>query len=1094
MLGGPGSGKTWLARRTARLCAETALEQLAAGAELQEVELPLYTTCARLSAVPLGEGIRRAIVSGALAQLPDLGGTRIDDALRVLFEERNAPTLLVADSLDETHGADDRIRQADSLPQTWRIILTSRPASWNRQLAIGDDDPSRRVGVLRPLRYPSDVDPFVAAWFSGRPLWAEDLTAQVRNRPALQQAATVPLILAFYCIVGGDQPLPGRRAELYAKVIRRMLTGRWHGSGDRDPDVDECMETLRGWAWSAAASNPVSGVGTWVDEFPTPRVRHGSQADQDALDHVAVPLGPPDPDTGMAQRRFVHRSLQEHLVAEHLALRMSVDEAARELLNHVWYDPDWEYAAPAALAMHPQRDQILKELIRRITRAEALPVDLAAIDDCWEIRRFLARVAQESDEADWPTEAAEMIGQARLDLATSRSSNLRQVVVTSNWPTSSRLILEPLLGLLATKAYRWIAEELVDAVTRLVVTAEDRARAREALLALLARETRPERFRQLADAVTGLAVTEEDRARAREALLALLARETRPERARWLADVAAGLNPTREDRGRAQESLLGLLAPEFDPGKAPEALLGLLAPEFDPGKAPEALLGLLAPEFDPGKAPEALLGLFARELDPLMAQVLANAVTRLLDPTAGTREALLGLLARVAHPSGALRLTYVLTQLNPTAGDQARAREALLGLLAHEDDSSRARQLAGAVIRLAMTEEDRARAREALIGLLAREANSLVAKELIDAITRLDPTAEDRARAREALLGLLAREAHPSGARRLAGVVTQLNPTAGDRARVREALLGLLAREANSLVAKELIDAITRLDPTAGDRARVREALLGLLAREANSRVAKELIDAITRLDPTAEDRARAREALLGLLARNANSRVAKELTDAITRLAVTAEDRAQAREALLGLLAHEGHRRIAEELAEAVAGLDPSAEDRAQAREALLGLLAHEDDPSRARRLAGAVAGLAVTAEDRERAREALLGLLAHEASSWVAKELADAVTGLDPTAEDRARAREALLGLLAREDDPSRAQQLAEASTGLSPTVADLVGSSTWPFPPTPALLAAVRQNSGLPAWLAALSSIIGSARTAAESDSSPTMPNNG
>jgi hypothetical protein len=86
----------------------------------------------------------------------------------------------------------------------------------------------------------------------------------------LQQAATVPLILAFYCIVGGDRPLPGRRADLYAKVIRRVLTGRWRGTS-RDPDPDACLETLRDWAWYAAASNPVSGVGDWADEFPASR-------------------------------------------------------------------------------------------------------------------------------------------------------------------------------------------------------------------------------------------------------------------------------------------------------------------------------------------------------------------------------------------------------------------------------------------------------------------------------------------------------------------------------------------------------------------------------------------------------------------------------------------------------------------------------------------------------------------------------------------------------------------------------------------------------------------------------------------------------
>ena len=128
VLGGPGSGKTWLARRTARLCAEEALDALVTGALLDEIELPLYTTCARLYAAPAGEDVRRATVSSALGQLPDLGGSRVAAALRALFEERNAPTLLVIDSLDEARGADDRIRQVDTLPASWRIMLTSRPA------------------------------------------------------------------------------------------------------------------------------------------------------------------------------------------------------------------------------------------------------------------------------------------------------------------------------------------------------------------------------------------------------------------------------------------------------------------------------------------------------------------------------------------------------------------------------------------------------------------------------------------------------------------------------------------------------------------------------------------------------------------------------------------------------------------------------------------------------------------------------------------------------------------------------------------------------------------------------------------------------
>ena len=136
ILGGSGSGKTWLAKRTARRRAEDALEDLAADGTLDEVELPLYTTCAHLfsAAAAADKDIREAAVSSALSQIGDLGGSRITTALRRFFTDRNAPTVLVIDSLDEARGSDAPLRRADTLP--WRIILTSRPGSWNHQLRI----------------------------------------------------------------------------------------------------------------------------------------------------------------------------------------------------------------------------------------------------------------------------------------------------------------------------------------------------------------------------------------------------------------------------------------------------------------------------------------------------------------------------------------------------------------------------------------------------------------------------------------------------------------------------------------------------------------------------------------------------------------------------------------------------------------------------------------------------------------------------------------------------------------------------------------------------------------------------------------------
>src|ERR1022692_2023327 len=385
LLGGPGSGKTWLAKRTARRCAERALEALAAGATLDEIELPLYTTCASLFSA--AGDIRAAVVSSALDQLGDLGGSRLIEALRVFFNERNAPTLLVIDSLDEAHGSDDPLRRADTLP--WRIVLTSRPSAWNDQLSIDETKDSDRIGDLLPLRYPGDVEPFIERWFHERPDRASDLVSQIARRPDLQQAATVPLILACSCLLGGDQPLPDFRRDLYARVLNRMLTGRWRGSDDRQPDTDACLRTLQAWAWSGATTDPVSGVGTWADDIPTYRARL-DEADQGALDNVATPLGPADLDTGTVLRRFIHRSLREHLVAEHVA-ELTVDEASEILISHLWYDPDWEYAGPAALARHPQRDRLLRDLICRAAKSDAIPEDLSAIDAVWEFRGLLAR-------------------------------------------------------------------------------------------------------------------------------------------------------------------------------------------------------------------------------------------------------------------------------------------------------------------------------------------------------------------------------------------------------------------------------------------------------------------------------------------------------------------------------------------------------------------------------------------------------------------------------------------------------------------------------------------------------------------------------
>ena len=131
---------------------------------------------------------------------------------------------------------------------------------------------------------------------------AEQIAGQIARRPDLQEAATVPLLLAFFCIVGGGAPLPELGSDLYAKVINRLLTGRWRGRHDRHPDIRACLAALRAWAWSGIARHPVTGLGIWEDEISCESAGL-LEVDSDAVDHVATPMSPPDVDSGKIMRQ-----------------------------------------------------------------------------------------------------------------------------------------------------------------------------------------------------------------------------------------------------------------------------------------------------------------------------------------------------------------------------------------------------------------------------------------------------------------------------------------------------------------------------------------------------------------------------------------------------------------------------------------------------------------------------------------------------------------------------------------------------------------------------------------------------------------------
>ena len=1128
ILGGPGAGKTWLAKRTARRCAEAALAALAAGGAIDEVELPLYTTCSRLYSAH-GD-IRDAAVSSALDQLGDLGGSRLTAAIRVFFTERNAPTLLVIDSLDEAHGSDDRLRQADTLP--WRIVLTTRPSSWNHQLIIEEANDSHRTGELQPLCYPDDVEPFIKRWFAERPEWGDVLAAQIASRPSLQEAVAVPLILAFYCIVGGSEPLPDFRHDLYTRVVKRMLTGRWRGGQDARIDVDTCLRTLRAWAWSGAINNPISGIGAWVDDIITgPCMLSGP--DEDALDHVATPLGPANVDTGFTSRRFIHRSIREHLVAEYVG-SLSVGDAVEAILPHLWYDPDWEHVVPAALAMHPEHDRLLRDLICRISSSDQLPGHLSVIDVGWESRKLIARVTFESSNADWSPEVADMIGQARLELA--RSANINDLGGAVSWATSNRRARRALLELLESHTDRWTAERLVHGIIQLSAGEEDKRQARQALLELLDGHTDGWTAEQLVHGIIQLSAGEEDKRQARQALLELLDGHTDGWTAeqlvhgvvqlypvdkdkkrvckallrllddqidRWTAEQLVRevvlLDPADEDKKRVCTALLGLLAGQTDGSVAEQLVSGVvqLSPaQEDQRRAREALLAMLAGQTDSSvaeqlvggvvqlspaqedqrRAREALLATLDSRTDPWVAWWLVSGVVRLSPADEDKKRvctALLGLLAGQTDSSVAEQLVGGVVQLSPAQEDQRRAREALLAMLAGQIDSSVAEQLVGGVVRLSAADEDKKRVCTALLGLLAGQTDGSVAEQLVGGVVQLSPAQEDQRRACATLLAMLAGQTDGWVAERLVGRVVQLDPAAEDKRRARAALLAMLAGQTDGWVAERLVGRVVQLDPTAEDKRRARAALLTILGSHTDGRMTAGLVAGVVQLSEE-QDKRRAREALLRLLGSHTDPWVALRLVGGMVQLDPTAEDKRRARAALLAMLAGQTNWRMAAGLVGELVQLSGAVEERHRVREALLRLLAGQTDGWVAERLVGGIVQLSGTEEEKRQVRKALLGLLAGHTDGWMAAGLADGVAQLDPTAEDKRRAREALLELLVGQTDGWVAERLVGRIVRLNPTVHDLSAWHAWAAQPTVELLAAVRSNSALADWLARLHSL--------------------
>lgn len=993
ILGGPGAGKTWLTRRIARIACDLALERLRDGASIEDVEIPLYATCAAFLGLP-GD-VRSAAIQAAIDACPDLGSNHVQKSLKTLLGERSHGVVLVLDSLDEAKNADtSRLRLASNIA-AWRLILSSRQSSWADQVTIEPSNDRQAVVTLLPLSYPDDVQAVIDNWYSESPDVANRLKLELRDRPSLANAATVPVVLAMFCLVATEGKLPEFQRDLYHRVVRRFLLGPWHGDPET-VDRESCEAVLREWAWAAATNNPVTQLGNWLDEFTTTGVGNLREAERRALDHLCLPVGRPDPESDHRVRRFVHRTIQEHFVAEYVASR-TVEQAAEILMPHLWFDGDWERAGPAALAAHPQREELAAALLSRADAdGDATDIsDLSAVDASGQVSLFLLRAAAATRERDWPG-MADAIGDHRLRLLRHPQHEVRlQAVQLRQWPSST-----PQAGI-------YVVSRMLDP--------EAKESARDLVSYLL----------QLTDS------TVQRHAWATEVLAV---HQTSP--------VLLALELEREHFHLSQEQLTHV----FD------GLIQHLSSCESNGDASaiiDALLELADTEPRRDKMRRRARDLFEQKANERAAPAVVHAIATLAD-TDEQRDEALGLLterlAKCRDDGMTAELVKGIVELAQSDAQRSTALQRLLARLSTPNNYEVGWAHVDAILRLARSPEQRERAHDALVALLAAASNESESTVVVRAVVGLADSAKQRQRALKYLLSsldFLTPRSDPQKGYWLIHAAMQLEPSEMDRDTALRKILPIFVANETSLAADwargviELADSDVRrdvalpafidkversFDPGTSQASPFADSLLmsipALAVSPTNRRLTVlrlldilrtgptqsglTLTQAVMRLADTGPLRAEAVEQLVAIQTTTPSFDIAWGIPTALSRIDLSTAQHGLLCRHLLAMLAGRIDWREAALLTRALVLLDPNDKQRELGLTRLLEMIPTIDvnDEGRWNYFYRDILRTARSGAQRTMAADHLVPVLASTSNEWVADDIARALAQLCPRA----------------------------------------------------------------------------------------------
>lgn len=974
ILGGPGAGKSWLAKRVAREAAMAALAALDSGADPSDVEIPLFTTWEAWTKQSAGDP-RGALIEasfGAGLGHSDIGGAQRTERLKRFFGAASR-AITVVDSLDEARNrseTESRIRELHHI-EGWRTVVTSRPSAWTEKRALRELEDG--VAVIEPLSWKTDVAPFVREWFAEDPARATALTEQLLRTAHLRQTSTIPLLLSFYCLFAQsappDAPLPSTDHELFEKVVHELLVSEW-ATGERPHDVDvtEAKRILSRWAWNAVEdASTGSGLGHWGEHLRPQG--HVPDRVQRILDNVAPSVIDGD---NRQVRTFRHRTLLEHFVAVHIATFTPV-RAVEALLPHLWFDPDWEVAAPRAIALHPKRDEVRTLLLG--AAPAALDSRLAASADA-QLDTFWSHVMADTSPGDWPEKHRADLHRLRVRLAEDRPV---LVAASTQWSDSEPAVIGAITRRLSATASPSLPdlERWIRALPRLAVGSQERRIALRAVTNNLVEsdvssvedldmyfhlDPTPDECNDLRESILGAAAdrevgglgyqfqlllhldpTPDQRRAARRGIVESLA-EADPWTLGVMVSTLAALDPSPADRRSARDAItaalttvgpwLGCLLVTLEPGRLDHRFLLYIIDTTTVSGLASVLVS-----FDPSPE-ERNIAIRALTLaatgeagdDGLAAESLSTlSITN--DERRGLRADLAAALTTI-DPWGVGQLAAALVSLGPTPEERRIALDAISKAFAGDDEPWFVGRTMDTYAQLHPSPEDLRALHDSLAVALSSGRPRLIG-QAVDALASLDPTPDERRAAVHSVIAVL----EGDGSTRLWAVASSLHhldPGRGDRAGLRRALAQVLSTdEPQSL--SDLVRALSLLDPEESERRSGIEAITRALGRGYVWEFS-DLIATLMRLVRTEEDRRGAATTLTAALTTTDPMHL-RPLTEALLRLFPSVEDRRAVFETILFALGNAETQHL-RHLTRAVLPLVDSAEDRRIAVATVLAVL----------------------------------------------------------------------------------------------------------------------------------------------------------